>query len=200
MKYGLRWIGFLLFLSLVLAVGCSPPPPVEPEVKPPPPPPPAGFRLKTHHLSMSTEMEKSYLQADEILIGTYTGSHNNREIGLTYYFTDFSTFDKTTLTWSDPMNVIVSIHPAAVLPELIGRNEFKTLSSLDRRGICWDFADGKRYVYLVEGQKMLMFLELGYDETSNRSYRNLIDAYPVTNACSADRVFQVMLHSIYRKD
>ncbi|MBU1185960.1 MAG: hypothetical protein KJ908_03620, partial [Acidobacteria bacterium] len=67
MKYGLRWIGFLLFLSLVLAVGCSPPPPVEPEVKPPPPPPPAGFRLKTHHLSMSTEMEKSYLQADEIL-------------------------------------------------------------------------------------------------------------------------------------
>ncbi|MBU4329979.1 MAG: hypothetical protein KKB53_05670, partial [Acidobacteria bacterium] len=158
MKYGLRWIGFLLFLSLVLAVGCSPPPPVEPEVKPPPPPPPAGFRLKTHHLSMSTEMEKSYLQADEILFGIYSGSRTDREIGLTYYFTDFSTFNKATLTWGDPMNVIVSIHPAAVLPELIGRNEFKTLSSLDRRGICWDFADGKRFVYLVEGQKMIVFL------------------------------------------
>ena len=187
------------FLLLLMLMGCSTPPPLEPgpEIKPTPPPPPAGFRLKTHHLSMSAEMENSYHKADEILMGTYSGSFTDKTLGLMYYFTDFSTFDKTTLTWSEPMNVIVQIQPGDIHPELIGRSEFKSLSNLDKVGICWDFADGKRYVYLVEGQKMLVFLELGYDEANDRSYRNLIDAYPVTAVCGADKVFLVMLRSIY---
>ncbi|MCJ7679596.1 MAG: hypothetical protein MUP70_02625, partial [Candidatus Aminicenantes bacterium] len=85
-------ISFLLpILILLLMTGCSTPPPVEPEIKPTPPPPPEGFRLKAYHLSMSAEMEISFQQADEILIGTYTGSHIDSEFGLTYYFTDFST-------------------------------------------------------------------------------------------------------------
>ena len=138
-------------------------------------------------------MQKSFDKADEIIIGVHTGSHKDKQYGLSYYFEDFISFDKTVLTWGPVMNVIVQVLPSMLKPEIITRREFKNLIELDKVGICWDFYDQTRHVFLVEGEKMLIFLELNYDEVNNRFYRNLIDAYPVTKDCNAKIVFDMMV-------
>ncbi len=97
------------------------------------------------------------------------------------------------MSWGKEMKVIVQVHEDELKPEIIKKNEFYRLSDLDKVGICWDSYEQSRNVYLIEGQKILIFLQTGYDESLNRSYRNLIDAYPITPVCRADDVFDLMI-------
>ena len=148
----------LLFTIAVAAaafmVSCAAGPAVqpEPEVKPAPPPPPPKFDIMDFQRQMGAEMRKSYQEADEIILGTYTGGHMDEVFGVTYYFDDFISFDKTTLSWGLPMQVIVQVLPHELKPELITRQEFKSLSELDKVGICWDDYEQERYYYLIEGE------------------------------------------------
>ena len=151
--------------------------------------------MKPYHEAMNTEMRISFERADEIIIGVYSGSHNDEQFGLIHYFDDFKSFDKTGMFWGPEMEVIVQVQEYELKPAIIKKNEFKRLSDLDKVGICWDSYEQIRYVYLVEGQKMLIFLQTGYDETKNRSYRNLIDAYPVTPVCRADDLFDQIIRN-----
>jgi len=166
----------------------------EPGKKPTPLPPPSiDFSMKPYHEAMGTEMRISFERADEILIGVYSGSHQDAQFGLIHYFDDFKSFDKATMSWGEEMKVIVQVQADELQPEIIKENEYFNLSDLDKVGICWDPTEQTRYIYLVEGQKMLIFLQTGYDETNNRSYRNLIDAYPVTPVCRADDIFNLSI-------
>jgi len=184
-----------------LSVNCASTPekPTEPEVKakPAPPPPPPKFTPTSYHTAMKEEMRKSFQKADEIIIGVHSGSHEDDVYGLTYYFEDFISFDKTTLAWGPVMHVIFQVLPIGLQPEIISQNEFQNLSDLDKVGICWDSYEQVRDVYLIEGEKMLIFLEQEYDEENNRSYRNLIDTYPVTKECNARAVFDLMIRDLY---
>ncbi|MBU1199070.1 MAG: hypothetical protein KKF46_02090 [Nanoarchaeota archaeon] len=60
----------------------------------------------------------------------------------------------------------------------------------------WDPFEGKRFIYLIDGQQHLIFLgqefqgEVGVTNVMNRY---LIDSYPVTEKCNADPVFELML-------
>lgn len=187
-------------LTVMLAASCAPRPRVEPEpepeIGPSPPPYPSGFVMKPFHRSMSEEMRKSYDLADEIIIGVLTGIPHDKEDGLVYYFSDFSSFDKETLSWGSPQNVIMQVRLDKFKPEIIRRNEFKRLIDLDKTGICWDYYQGNRSIYLVEGKKNLIFLELIFDEASSASFRNLLDAYPVTDRCRARDVFNLMIRDL----
>lgn len=191
---------FISVLAAMLATSCAPGPRIQPEPEPEtelaPPPIPSGFIMKPFHRSMSEEMRKSYDRADEIITGVFTGIHHNKEDGLTYYFSDFSRFDKETLSWGSSQNVFIQVRPDKVNPEIIRRNEFKRLIDLDRVGICWDYYQGKRSIYLVEGKKNLIFLEFAFDEASSTSFRNLLDAYPGTNQCRARDVFNLMIRDL----
>ena len=151
--------------------------------------------MKPYHEAMNAEMRISFERADEIIIGVYSGSHNDEQFGLIHYFDDFKSFDKAGMFWGPEKKVIVQVQANELKPEIIKKNEFKQLSDLDKVGICWDSYEQTRYVYLVEGQKMLIFLQTDYDEALNRSYRNLIDAYPVTPVCSADDVFDLIIRN-----
>jgi hypothetical protein len=91
------------------------------------------------------------------------------------------------------MDVIVQIKPGRFKPEIIGEREFKRLIALDKVGICWDNYEGNRSVYLVEGQKNLVFLEVGLDDVNSESYRKFIDAYPATRECRAVDVFNLTI-------
>ena len=185
------------FLTAIILVSCASAPDIlpdpEPETKPAPLPPSTAFVLKHFHEAMNTEMRISFERADEIIIGVYSGSHDDEQFGPIHYFDDFKRFDKISLTWGSAMKVIVQVQTDELKPEIIKKNDFKRLSDLDKVGICWDSYEQTRFVYLVEGQKMLIFLQSGYDEALNRSYRNLIDAYPVTPVCRADDVFNLMI-------
>jgi len=185
----------------VFLAGCAAAPKVrpEPEVRPTPPPPPPKFDIKDFQRQMGAEMRKSYAKADEILLGTYTGGHMDELYGLTYYFDDFISFDKATLAWGPPMQVIVQVLPHELKPELISRQEYKSLSELDKVGICWDDYKQERYYYLIEGEKMLIFLQQGFDEANTRSYRNLIDTYPATKDCNSKAVFDLMVQDLLAK-
>ncbi len=186
----------LTAVTLALMTGCAPRPEVLPEPEPEPvkaPPPPSGFVMKSFHRSMKEEMRKSYDRANEIIIGILTGTHQDKKDGLVYYFSDFYLFDKDTLSWGSPQNVIMKVQPGKLKPEIIRRKEFKTLIDLDKIGICWDFYQGDRNVFLVEGQMNLIFLELGFDEATGDSYRILLDAYPDTDECRARDVFNLMI-------
>lgn len=145
---------------------------------------------------MQEEMVRSYGRADEILVGVFAGIHEDTNNQTSYYFEDFSSFNKETLTWSSRVEVIVEVRASFLKPEIIRRAEFKRLIPLDRVGICWDFYQGKRSVFLVEGQRNLVFLEAGLDETENSAYRELVDAYPVTQECRAVDVFNLMIRDI----
>ena len=175
-------VNWLCFFAVLIMSSCTSAPDIQPETKPEtiplPPPPSPNFVMKPYHEAMNAEMRISFERADEILIGLYTGSHEDEQFGLIHYFDDFKSFDKTSLSWGQSM--------------IIKRNEFKQLSDLDKVGICWDPYEQTRNVYLCEGQKMLIFLQTGYDEANNRSYRNIIDAYPVTPDCRADEVFDTL--------
>jgi hypothetical protein len=189
----------LIALALAMMTGCAPRPKVLPEPEPEPveaPPPPSGFVMKSFHRSMKREMLKSYDRANEIIVGILTGTHQDKKDSLVYYFSDFSLFDKDTLSWGSPQNVIMKVQPDKLMPEIIRRNEFKTLIDLDKTGICWDFYKGDRNVFLVEGRRNLIFLEMGFDEATNDSYRILLDAYPDTDECRARDVFNLMIQDL----
>jgi hypothetical protein len=192
----------LTALTLVLMTGCAQRPEVVPEPEPEPveaPPPSSGFVMKSYHHSMKEEMRKSYDRANEIIVGVFTGPHKDKKSGLIFYFSDFSQFDKNTLSWGSAQNVIMKVQPAEISPEIIRRNEFKKLIDLDKTGICWDFYQGDRNVFLVEGQMNLIFLEVGFDEAVSDSYRILFDAYPVTDECRAKDVFDLMIQDLVSK-
>jgi hypothetical protein len=190
----------LAVLAAALMTSCTPKPEVLPEPEPvEPPPAPSGFVMKSFHRSMKAEMRKSYDRANEIVVGVFTGAHRDKKGGLIFYFSDFSRFDKETLAWGTPQNVIMQVQQDKLKPEIIWRDEFKTLIDLDKTGICWDFYEGSRNVFLVEGRMNLIFLELGFDETSGQSYRNLLDAYPVTDECRAKDVFNLMIQDLASK-
>ena len=178
-------------------VSCSIPPEVQPgpEIKPPPPPS-STFVMKSYHEAMKTEMRLSFENADEIMIGVYTGRHDDPNLGPIHYLDDFVSFDKTTMTWGSPMKVIIQVQEDKKKPVIIKKDEFRHLVALDRIGICWDEYEGIRDIYLVEGQKMLVFLQTGFHEVKNQAYRNLIDTYPVTSKCNARDLFDLMLQDI----
>lgn len=196
----IRRYAYIGLVAAVLITGCAPGPGVrpEPETKPPPPPP-SGFVMKSFHRSMKEEMRNSYDRADEIIIGIFSGAHQDNRDGLQYYFSDFSVFDRDTQTWGPYQNVIMEVRPHEFKPELILRDEFKKLIDLDKTGICWDVYQGQRSIFLVEGKMNLIFLELGFDEANTKSYRNLLDAYPVTDECRARDVFNLMLQDMATK-
>jgi len=186
--------GLLLSLGLAL-VDCAPPPPeVKPEreVKVAVPPAPR-ITLKPYHRSMKAEMARSFDKADEILVGVYTGTYADGPAGRAHYFDQVRVFDKTTWTWGAEMNVLLPVLFEQVRPEIITSREFKSLSALDRTGICWDDYDGPRSLYLVEGIPTLVFLTLVLDEPAATTRRLLIDAYPLTKDCRANDVFDLML-------
>lgn len=192
-------IGCVTFLTAIILVSCTSAPDVMPEPEPKPETKSTtlpAFDIKPFHEAMNTEMRISFERANEVIIGVYSGSHNDEQFGLIHYFDDFKSFDKTSMSWGEEMKVIVQVREDELKPEIIKKNEFHRLSDLDKVGICWDSYEQVRYVYLVEGQKMLIFLQTGYDESLNRSYRNLIDAYPITPVCRADDVFDKMIHDI----
>ena len=185
----------LAALVALSMTGCAPGPKVQPEpveVSPPP----SGFVMQSFHRSMKEEMRKSYDRADEIVIGVFTGTHKDKKNGIIYYFSDFSVFDKETLSWGPTQNVIMQVQQDEFKPEIIRRNEFKRLIDLDKTGICWDYYEGSRSVFLVEGKMNLIFLETGFDEASSTSYRHLLDAYLVTDECKARDVFDLMIQEL----
>jgi len=185
----------LAALVALSMTGCAPGPKVQPEpveVSPPF----SGFVMKSFHRSMKEEMRKSYDRADEIVIGVFTGTHKDKKNGIIYYFSDFSVFDKETLSWGPTQNVIMQVQQDEFKPEIIRRNEFKRLIDLDKTGICWDYYEGSRSVFLVEGKMNLIFLETGFDEASSTSYRHLLDAYLVTDECKARDVFDLMIQEL----
>lgn len=189
----------LAALTLALMTGCAPRPEVQPEPEPEPvvtPPHPSGFVMKSYHRSMKEEMRKSYDRASEIIAGIFTGIHQDKMSGLIYYFSDFSQFDKETLSWGSSQDVIMKVLPGRLKPEIIRQKEFKSLIDLDKTGICWDFYQGDRNVFLVEEKMNLIFLEMGFDETTGESYRIVIDAYPATNECRARDVFDLMIRDL----
>lgn len=192
-------IGCVTFLTAIILVSCTSAPDIMPEAEPKPETKPTTlpeFDMKPFHEVMNEEMRISFERADEIIVGVYSGSHNDEQFGRIHYFDDFKSFDKTSMSWGPEMKVVLQVQANELKPETIKRNEFYRLSDLDKVGICWDSYEQTRYVYLVEGQKMLIFLQTGYDETHNRSYRNLIDAYPVTPVCRADDVFDLMIRNL----
>ncbi len=199
MREKVIFIGCVSFLAAIILVSCASAPDIlpdpEPETKPSTLPPDSAFSMKPYHEAMNTEMRISFERADEIIIGVYSGSHNDEQFGLIHYFDDFKSFDKTGMFWGPEKKVIVQVQAYELKPAIIKKNEFKRLSDLDKVGICWDSYEQTRYVYLVEGQKMLIFLQTGYDEALNRSYRNMIDAYPVTPVCRADDIFDLIIRN-----
>ncbi len=183
----------LAALVALSMTGCAPGPKVQPE---PVEVPPSGFVMKSFHRSMKEEMRRSYDRANEIVIGVFAGIHKDKKSGIIYYFSDFIMFDKETLSWSPPQKVIMQVRQDELKPEIIRRNEFKRLIDLDKTGICWDYYEGSRSVFLVEGKMNLIFLEVGFDEASSTSFRHLFDAYPVTDECRARDVFDLMIQDL----
>ncbi len=199
-----RYLIMLLAAGLALAFlfSCAPSPVVQPEPQPkvtPPDLPNPDVVLKSHHAAMGQEMSKAYDLADEIVLGLHTGSFVDETNGLTYYFENFQTFDKATLTWGEVMQVVVQILPRELKPEIIMQQEFKDMIPIDKIGICWDSFEDNRYVYMVEGENTLLFLDLVFEETTTNSYRYLIDTYPATNDCDAKTVFDLMIRSRYEE-
>jgi hypothetical protein len=188
----------VLLLATALALSCARAPETQTELAAEPALPalPSGFVMSPFQVSMHEEMRESYEQADEIMIGIFAGTYKDKPKRLVYYFGDFSLFDKETFSWGPTMDVIVEVRRGKFEPEIIRQQEFKRLIALDRVGICWDFYEGRRSVFLVEGQKNLVFLTVGLDEGTNESNRYLIDAYPVTRECRAVDVFNLMIRHL----
>lgn len=198
--------GLIPVLGVILTINCAQAPPpepkpkLEPEKKKTPPPIPTEFALKPFHRSMKEQMEESYSLADEIIMGVFKGSHHDQEQGLIYYFSDFQRFNQKTLSWGQTQKVVLQVRAEKVKPEIIRHHQFKNLIDLDKIGICWDFYQGTRYLYLVQGKKNLIFLQLEYDEIHKRSYRILLDTYPVTPKCRAKDVFNLMIRDVVLKE
>ncbi len=183
----------LAALVALSMTGCALGPKVQPEPMEVPAP---GFVMKSFHRSMKEEMRRSYDRANEIIIAVFTGTHKDKKNSTIYYFSDFSMFDKETLSWNPIQNVVMQVQQDKFKPEIIRRNEFKRLVDLDKTGICWDYYEGSRSVFLVEGKMNLIFLETGFDEASSTPYRHLLDAYPLTDECKARDVFDLMIQEL----
>ena len=149
--------------------------------------------LKPHHRSMLDGMQPSYDKADEIIIGIYTGSYTDGPGGRAYYFDQFRVFNKDTWTWGPETNVLLPVLFQDVRPEVLTAQEIKSLSALDKKGICWDDYEGPRVVFLVEGIPTLVFLKQTFDEAEKASRRILVDTYPETKECRAKDIFDLML-------
>jgi len=187
--------GWVLAWAVLIGVSCSSRVPAvrtEPERKIVVPSAPK-ISLKPHHRSMLDGMRQSFDKADEIIIGIYTGSYTDGPEGRGYYFDQFRTFNKDTWTWGPEMNALLPILFQDVKPEIISNREFKSLSNLDKTGICWDDYEGPRVVFLVEDIPTLVFLKQLFDEVENASRRILVDTYPVTKECRAKDIFDLML-------
>ena len=185
----------LLIASILALVECASRPPevkTEPEVKIAVPPAPR-ISLKPYHRSMKDGMAGSFEKADEILIGVYTGTYADGPSGRAPYFGRGRMFDKGTGAGGPEMDALWPILFVDVRPEIITGREFKTLSALDRTGICWDDYEGPRSLYLVEGIPTLVFLTLVLDEPAASARRILIDTYPITKDCRANDIFDLML-------
>jgi len=65
--------------------------------------------MKPFQVSMHDEMRKSYDQANEIMIGVFAGTYEDKPHGSVYYFEDFSLFNKETFSWGPAMKVIVEV-------------------------------------------------------------------------------------------
>jgi len=184
----LLWAGFIL-------TGCASRPPevkAEPESKIVVPPAPR-IALQPYHRSMKDEMSRSFEKADEIMIGTCTGTYAEGPSGRAYYFDPYRVFDKASWTWGPEMSALLPVLFGEVKPEVIGGREFKSLSGLDRTGICWDDYEGPRVAFLVEGLPHLLFLRQVFNEADNTSRRILIDAYPMSKECRPKDIFDLML-------
>jgi hypothetical protein len=187
--------GWVPLWALLALVNCTSPVPVartEPESEIVIPAAPR-ISLKPHHFSMREGMRQSFDQADEIVIGVYTGTYTDGPEGRAYYFDQFRIFNQATWTWGPEMSALLPVFFRDVKPELITAQEFKSLSPLDKTGICWDDYEGPRVVFLVEGVPTLLFLEQIFIEVENASRRILIDTYPVTKECRAKDIFDLML-------
>jgi hypothetical protein len=187
-------IGVMGWATLTLLSCASRPPEVKPEpgIKVAVPAVPK-ISLKPYHRSMRDEMTKSFDKADEIVIGVYTGTYGDGQHGRAYYFDQCRVFQKDSWTWSAEMSALLPVLFQEVKPEIISSQELKSLSDLDRTGICWDDYEGPRVVFLVEGIPNLIFLRQVLDESDATSRRILIDCYPLTKECRARDVFDLML-------
>ena len=185
-------------LLLLLAVHCGPrpaSPPVETEATVNIPPQPK-LSLKPVHRSMREGMRKSFEVADEIILGVYTGITQDGERGRTHFFDRFRRFDKSSWTWGPETEALLPVFFEELRPEILSEKEFKTLSAMDRIGICWDDFEGPRVVYLAEGITTLVFLRHIIDESGGTSRRILLDTYPDTKDCRAKDVFDLVLRDI----
>ncbi len=192
---GAPLLGMVLAWAALIGISCSPRAPktrIEPESKVVIPAPPR-ISLKPYHRSMRDGMQRSFDQADEIIIGIYTGNYTDGPKGRAYYFDRFRVFSKDTWTWGPEMNALLPVLFQDVQPEIISSQEFKSLPELDKTGICWDDYEGPRVVFLAEGIPTLVFLRIIFDEVESASLRILIDTYPVTKECRAKDVFDLML-------
>lgn len=145
---------------------------------------------------MRDGMRRSFAQADEVVIGIYTGTYTDSPEGRAYYFDQFRFFDKDTWTWGPEMSALLPVLFQDVKPELISAQEFEALSPLDKTGICWDDYEGPRVIFLVEGVPTLLFLKQVFVEIDNTTRRILVDTYPVTKECRAKDIFSLMLRDL----
>ena len=189
------WGCLALFLAF-FAVACARTPVVETKPEPAPPPPPPKFAMQPYHRSMSEEMKTSYSRADEVLVGMIEGVVRDKTSGAVCYVSDFRRFDKDAMAWEPEQNTVMQILPENLRLDIIRHGEFKRLIDLDKVGICWDIENGRRNIYLVEGQENLMFIEFVFDEAGQTLTRRLIDIYPATRECRAPDVFVLAVREI----
>jgi hypothetical protein len=204
-RTGVAVCGIALLVAIIFTMNCARAPVAKPTPAPTPPKPtppavPPGFVMKPFQVSMHDEMRKSYESADEVMAGVFTGIREDDPKNIVYYLENFTLFNKETLSWEKPEDVIVEIRPGEFKPEIILQQELKRLVPLDRVGICWDLYQGRRSVYLVEGQRNLVFLKVGLNEATSKSYRTLLDAYPVTPECRTVDVFNLMIRHLIEGD
>jgi hypothetical protein len=154
---------------------------------------PAPVAMKPYHRAMGEEMRRSFRRADEIIMAVYTGNLMDKPEGKTFYFDKFFKFNRETYTWGPVTNVLLPVIFRELKPQIIHRPDFKSLSKNDRIGICWDYYDETRFVYLIEGEYSLLFLNQELDEKTYTNHRILIDIYPVTKYCNAKTVFESMV-------
>ena len=188
--------GLALGISVLLAVSCASRPSepiVESGIRVPPEP---RISLKPVHRSMREGMIKSFEAADEIILGVYTGITQDGPQGRLHYFDRFRSFDKTTWAWGPENEALLGVVFENVNPEILSEREFKTLSAMDRIGICWDDFEGPRVVYLAAGVPTLVFVKHIIDEAGGSSRRILLDTYPDSRHCRAKDVFDLMLRDI----
>lgn len=155
---------------------------------------PAPVAMKPYHHAMGEEMRRSFHRADEIIMAFYTGNRMDKPEGKTYYFDKFYKFNQETHTWGPVTNVLLPVIFRELKPQIIHRHDFKSLSKNDRIGICWDYYDERRFVYLIEGEYSILFLNQELDEETYTNNRILIDIYPVTKYCNTKTVFESMVH------